>query len=610
MTMNAIEADQLLRLQDPFGALGEDERAEVLRVLSTSHFADGDTIVARWESPAAFYVVGEGAVEERDGSGVLARLGVGDAFDYKAMVEGRSEASFVARGRCSCLAIPAAVLKTLMRQNRAFREHVREALARRLDELLRVQQRREAGAFLLATVGDGPLHPPVFIPPETSVGEAIAEMRSQHSSSVLTRRDGRIGIFTSRDVREKLVLARQPESTPVGDLASYDLITLDHDDFVFNALVAMTKHAVRHVVITRDGDVIGVFEQDDLLTHVSDSSFAVAQRVEKASGVADLEEAGRSIPRLIRSLHERGTRPRYIARMVSDLNRKVFRRLYQELLPGDLADRACLLMLGSEGRGEQLLRTDQDNALILDDAVPRERLEEPLERFTRALIDLGYPPCAGNVMVSNPAWSRSLTQFETEIRHWIARSDVGDLMNLAILYDATAVAGDLTLLERLKSTLMARLRDGGTHLGYFARPVLNFPTPLGLFKRFKVERGEHRGALDIKKGGIFPIVHGVRSLSLENGIGETNTIDRIQLLKTLGVLASSFAADLIEAFDFMSMIRLRSQIEQMEQNKPQDNYIRPATLNRMDRSLLRLSLNTVDDFKKFLKYHFKIYLVS
>ena len=141
---------------------------------------------------------------------------------------------------------------------------------------------------------------------------------------------------------------------------------------------------------------------------------------------------------------------------------------------------------------------------------------------------------------------------------------------------------------------------------HFARVILAFPTPLGLFNRFVLEKGAHAGTLDIKKGGIFPVVHGVRTLALEHGLTETNTIGRLQILSGQRPLGRDFTADLIEAFDFMSMLRLRTQLKQLEEGVATSNAVRPSQLNRLDRSLLRNSLGVVKEFKSLVTLHFRL----
>jgi len=277
----------------------------------------------------------------------------------------------------------------------------------------------------------------------------------------------------------------------------------------------------------------------------------------------------------------------------------------------DLLADSCLMVMGSEGRGEQLLRTDQDNGIVFRDGTPPPGFDEVSRALPEALIELGYPPCPGNVMVSNPAWAKSRDAYRESLREWIHQPSSEGFMNLAIFFDATAVTGDEDLLAELKAYLFELIGGQENVVRHFARTIQSFETPIGLFNRLVVEKGgPHAGKRAIKKGGIFPVVHGVRSLAREYRLAETNTIGRIQALSGRPPFEEGFTADLIEAFEFMSMIRLRAQLEARERDVDTDNRIDPSKLTKLERGLLQDSLKIVKQFKAMLGHHFKLSMVS
>jgi CBS domain-containing protein len=608
MTTTAIA--ERLKTVAPFDRLTADELEEVARALEPATYNAGETVLQRLRPASHLHIVREGEVEEMDASGVIARYPPRSVFDYRTLVQGRAEHHFVARVRTVCDLLPAPIVIALTRRNRDFQAYWQAELERRADALITVQQQREAASFLLARLSESDLHPPIFVAAATPLKDAITLMEQQGVSFLLMERDGRVGIFTGRDAREMALLKGLDPSTPIGELASFDLITLDKDDFLFNALIVMTQHAIRHVVVTDGGRIVGVFEQADLLRFLTDSSFAIASRIERARGLADLEDAGRSIPRLIEALLGRGVKPRYIARVVANLNRKTLRRVFEQIVPAEMRENACLIVMGSEGRAEQLLPTDQDNAVIFAVTAP-EGVHRPLTDFSACLAKLGYPPCPGGIMVSNPLWARPLAEYRRDIGRWLDSGDMHGLLNLAILFDGAAVSGEEGLLAQLKEDIFnfSRRREGA--LAYFARAVLNFNTPLGFLGCFVTEAdGPHKGQLDIKKGGIFPIVHGIRSLALERRILETNTLDRVQALSGIGQFTDTFTADLIEAFDFMTMVRLRQQLDAWRAGVAADNFIDPKRLSKLERGLLRDSLKVVNELKSLLSFHFKLGYVS
>src|SRR5512134_3661180 len=345
------EARAFIEEVRPFDALNAEELERVAEHLTPGRFAPGETILRRLAHPGALFVVADGMVEEADQAGPVALYLRGDTFDSMGLINGRSENAFVSRNRSTCYLLPAQVFHALTRSNPKFRDHYQRDLSRRLDSAVAIQQQREASSFLLAKIGEGRLHPPVFVDPQTTIKQATQSMQAHQATAVLVRGE-RVGIFTERDVRERLVLMGLPETTPVGPLASYDLITLDRDDFLFNALVLMTERAVRHVVITREGAIDGLFEQADLLGYLSNSSYVIASKIDRASTPQDLKPASDALPQLIRSLLERSVKPRYIARIVTELNRKILRKVFSRFATEELQRRCCLIVMGSEGRGE------------------------------------------------------------------------------------------------------------------------------------------------------------------------------------------------------------------------------------------------------------------
>jgi CBS domain-containing protein len=312
---------------------------------------------------------------------------------------------------------------------------------------------------------------------------------------------------------------------------------------------------------------------------------------------------------MVQSLQAKGVKVRYISQLINELNTNVFEKLYQLIAPPELIENSCLMVMGSEGRGEQVLKTDQDNAIILRDGFEFDGLKQVTQKFTETLISFGYPPCPGDIMVSNTYWCKPLSQFKQEIYEWISEPSENSMMNLAIFYDACSVAGDRNLLREAKGYLFEKLQDNRAFFTHFAKPTLSFETPLGFFANFIVEKSHHKNQLDLKKGGIFPLVQGVRSLALEHRLTMTNTIERIKTLEQLDVFEKQFSVELIEALAFLSTLRLQVGLSKLEHSEELDNYIAPNQLNKLERDLLKDSFKIVNEFKKFITYHFKLNMV-
>ncbi|WP_395458946.1 DUF294 nucleotidyltransferase-like domain-containing protein [Azospirillum melinis] len=605
--------------QPPFDLLTDDQRAALAGALDIALYPRDAVLLSREEPTDAMFVVLRGTVQERRGGEVAAVHGPGDRFGLQALygaagagAGGSTARRFVAAEECACHLIPRPALEVLAAENPEFGAAIIGDFAQRMRDLAALRSNREMAALTMARIRQAYLHPPLFVDAAASLRDAAEAMRQNRASSVLVRgADGAVGILTGTDLRDLVVLDGRPVSEPVGPLARYGLLTLDRDDLLFNALVLMTKHAVRRVVVTENGAIAGLLGQSDLLAVLSNHSQVIGLQVEHATDPADLRRASRSIVELIRTLHATGVKVSFIADLVTELNRRIFRKLFELLAPPDLLANSCLIVMGSEGRGEQLLKTDQDNGLILRDGFDCPDLADIAADFTRHLVEFGYPPCPGNIMVSNPDWTRPLAGYKDALFNWVHRPDEAAQMNLAIFYDAAPVAGDATLLAEAKDYLLSRLQDNQMFFTQFARPALSFDTPSGLFAAlFERRRAE---AVDIKKAGIFPIVHGVRALALEKHRAETNTVERIQVLAELGALDRKMAADLVEAFTILSTIRLKARVD-LPDDGPEgegaelaiDNLIHPDRLGKLDRDQFKDCLALVKSFKELIAHHFRL----
>jgi CBS domain-containing protein len=262
--------------------------------------------------------------------------------------------------------------------------------------------------------------------------------------------------------------------------------------------------------------------------------------------------------------------------------------------------------MGSEGRGEQLLKTDQDNGLLLRDGyLPPADLDAICERFSAALERFGYPECPGRIMLSNPDWRGAAADFGRRVRAWLLLPGEGDLLRLAIFMDAHAVAGDAALLEAVRQQLLALAADNDAHLARFAADIDAFGSPAGWWNRL-LGLGDEARAVNLKKAGIFPIVHGVRSLALLHRIAETGTAERIAALQAHGALAAEQGSELLEALHFLMGLRLRSGLAEQELGRVATGNVDPARLSSLERDLLKDALSVVKRFKALLHQRLRL----
>jgi CBS domain-containing protein len=585
----------------PFNRLSPEEIGTVRAALDIGYFRPGETIIARDGAPDSLFIVIKGCVEERAGDEVVALRGPGDAFDSRALVEGRGSNAFVAREETLLNLLPRDVTLRLINQNPRFASFFYLDISRKLDAISREEEAARFAPLMTARISDLTVRRAEFIDGTDSIQRAGARMSETSSYALFVREGERIGILTRSDLVNAVILERWPVENPVGRLAHSPVICVAPDDFVSTALLRMTKHNKRRIAVAKDGEFVGILEDIDLLSFLAGNAQLVAARIDRASSVAGVASAAQAIEPQIRTLRRQGVKIEVVCEIVSDLNRRLHAKLFSLIAPQSIRERGCLIVMGSEGRGEQTFRTDQDNGLILSEPVPAKDLDRFRADLFDALETCGFPPCPGEVMVRNPLWSKTLAEFRDDFHRWLALSDEAGVMNVAIFYDAEAVAGDARLLQAAKQDLIEAMRGEPVHLARFARAVDAFPTPIGFFNNLVTSKADG-DALDLKKGGIFPIVHGVRALALEKGLSETNTAARIAKLAELATFEPGFAPELTEALHYLMSMRLDAQIAE----RASTSLVRPKELSTMERDLLRDAFHVTKRLREQVRRHFNL----
>jgi CBS domain-containing protein len=602
--MSILEQKTFISDIPPFNQLQPHELEAVADAMDIAYFKKGEYLIRQGSSPEALYIIIKGIVQEKHDDEIVSLYVSQDSFGAISLLEGKSQNDFIVQEELISYVLPKELFFTFIQCNGRFKEFYYQDLSKRLNSLIEQRNSTELTSFMVAKIKEIYIQPPVFVEANTSVYDAVQTMTQQKSSFILVKANDDIGIVTDKDLRDHVVLQRYSIDAPIANMASYNLISLSPDDFLLHALQVMLRHSIKHLIIKKDDEILGILEQIDLLSYLSNHTRLVAVQIERAQNKAQLKVASQNMMNMIKAFNANGMKIKYMMQWVNELNQQVFKKLYAFIAPPELLENSCLLVMGSEGRGEQILKTDQDNAIILRDGFVYEDLEQLTQELSETLVDFGYPLCPGKIMVSNPSWCQPLKEFKNQIFQWVVKFKE-PLLDLAIFCDAKAVAGDASLLEEAKQYLYERLQDNQAFFSHFAKPTISFETPLSLFTTFIVDKS-HENQLDIKKGGIFPIVHGVRSLALEHKIMETSTLKRIKVLTEKGIFETAFATDLTEALGFMISLRLEFELNKMKQGQAYDNYIQPSQLNKLERDLLKDSLKIVNHFKQFITYHFKL----
>jgi CBS domain-containing protein len=461
---------------------------------------------------------------------------------------------------------------------------------------------REMLLLASARVRDTYVRKPFYVDGALDLISVCRELAAHGMTHALVRDGERLGIFTTTDLRDAMLRPQPPSRLAVRDVSRFDLVEVQADAEVFEALLLMVRHRV-HRVVVRDGDeVVGVLGQLDLVSFVAHHSHIVALQIDEAQGLEELQDAARRIDHTVALLHGSGIHVERIARMVDELNKRLVARAWTLVAPPELLANSCLLVMGSEGRGEQIVKTDQDNALLLRDGFDASGVGTVTARFSEVLASFGYPPCPGNIMLSNPAWCQSVSDFTETQRRWIYGISPDGPMHLAIFFDAVAVAGDAGLLEAARAHLENQFSGQDTYLARFAKAADQFQEPGNWFTRLTTRRDDQ--PLDLKKLGTFPIVHGARALALRHGVRERGTAARLRRLAELGHLEPQLAGELVDALHFLMALRLSHQLRQRAGGTQPGNVVRASELGVLEREPLRDSLAIVRRFRSLLRSRF------
>ena len=595
----------------PFDCLTLDEQRLVRDSVDIAYFPAGDTVLAVGDRPTHLFIVIKGFVQQFDGTEVVTTYGPDDCFDGRGLVAGRCSSRFVAAEEVVAYQLTHAAVSQLIASNAAFGALLFSDLSNKLSAVSQRQSRHELQSLSMARVDEAFVRAAHWVDADLSIVDVVRQFHLLRTASVLVRdraqKPPALGIFTTAGLQRAILHGTPLDRLTVGEVANFSLIGVKPSDQIGDALAVMIKHKVHRVVVAEGDDITGVLEALDLFSFLSNHSYLINIQIIEAQDLTALRQAAERITRLIGLLYRGGTRVELIARLVQELNARLFERTWQLLAPKELLANSCLFVMGSEGRGEQLLKTDQDNGLVLRDGYePSVDVAAVCAAFSQALADFGYPPCPGGIMVSQPGWRLPQTQFCQAVRQWWLTPGTDHLMNLAIFMDAHAVAGDPALLEPVRQTVLELAADNDAVMARFAAAINLFGQTSGWWNRLFTLGESAREAMDIKKAGMFPLVHGVRSLALAHRITETATARRIEALRAIGKLPDALATDLTDSLHFFMGLRLKAGMQELDKQQPVSGGVQVDQLSSLDRDLLKDTLGVVKQLRQLLTLRFHL----
>ncbi len=596
MSVELAEVRDFLAAHAPFSQLPADTLDALPAKLTARYFRRGTTLVAVGQRNNTMFILRSGAVDIKDAHGALVeRADEGACFAMSSVISGGPSAfTMTAVEDTLTLLMPGEVFHELLRTQPPFSAFFMQQQAGRIRSAVQAVHVDDAGAAIMRTrVSDIAKRAPITAAPEASIRQAAQAMSDARVSAILvTDADRLVGIMTDRDLR-RVVADGLDCNAPVSTLMTPDPSTVTGDALAFEVLMGMTQRRIHHLPVVDGGRPVGMVTAGDLMRLEQTNPVYLVGDISKQTDLDGLVNSAKRLPHVVETLAGQEIPAADVARVVTAVSDALARRLLNlaEAELGTPPVRYCWVVLGSQGRMEQGLGSDQDSALLLDDAYRPEHdayFAALAERVVAGLELCGYPRCPGDMMASNPDWRLRNSDWAVHFGRWINSPDPDALLNTQTFFDMRPLYGDNALHARLASAIGAAAPGSPRFLQQLATQAQAWKVPLGFFRDFALsDSGDHRNTLDLKAGGIAAVVQMARVLALSRGITTVNTSERLRAAAAAGALSAENAENLVDAYEFILQVRLGHQVRRLRAGAVPDNHVNPAELTSFEKRHLR-----------------------
>jgi CBS domain-containing protein len=623
---------RFLREHVPFSRMARKDLEFVAERAQLAYFPVGTTIVDPADGMANnLYVIQRGHVRVQNMAvaGDDEVRGPGESFPVAALSAGAAGTRrFEATEDVFCYRLPRADFDALRQASPPFAEYCTQVMAGVVHHSLghlrqNFSHRAVEQRTLLEPLRNVVRRNPVFCETGTPIRAALESMRRERISSipVVDGSQRPVGIFTQTDLLERVVLEGVDLATPISTVMTHGPGTIDEMATAQEALAQMAQLGFHQLMVTREGRLVGVVSERDLFALQRVTMRNILQSTRLARDVAALKRVVADIGSLTDNLIAQGAAAEPLTHTITSLNDALTHRLFDLLLPEYELEEIewCWLSVGSEGRREQTVVTDQDNAILFHcrpgelGSVRRDLLE-----FARAandgLAELGFPLCPGNIMASNPEHCLEANEWRERFGGWLREPTPEALLGANIFFDFRPLVGNAGLAENLRAWLGELAAGNRLFLRMLVHNALQVEPPLGVIRKFRTDDGEHAGTIDLKSHGTRIFVDAARAFALALGIGETNTSQRLRLAgRRLGVDERQ-TDSVVEAYHYLQMLRLRTQRGEHDEEpgtpaqaaRPaaSANRVNPYALNELDQRMLKESFRQARALQQQLEQAF------
>jgi CBS domain-containing protein len=635
---------EFLRSVPPFDTVGTSALTHLISQMEMAYFPGGQRIVSKGDRTFQhLYIIQKGSAKlsliDDEGEDLLVDVrGEGDYFGATSLLQDKPAMFDISVGQdLICLMLPAENVRQLVKSYPVFERYFSFSLARTIKAVRQTaefqcpypigQSAISLEAFLTGKrVTDLMNKNLLTCAPYISVQSAARMMAQSRVSSIVVTGNGLypLGIMTDNDLRTKVLAAGLSPEVAVAGVMSQPVQTVSPEADAFDALLTMSRHGVRLLVVVENDRMVGIISEHDLQMEAGSSPLLVIGEIKRTNSLDTLVGLRYKINSVLEMMLRWGGPVKQLVALVTELNDRLTIRIL-ELVEEEMEREGFgkppvpygWLAFGSEGRKEQTLYTDQDNALFFalkpdgDPAECKKWFMQFAQRVVAYLVRSGIPECPGGIMASNPQWNLPEDRWLDTFLGWIKDPSPEPLLMASIFFDFRPIYSGTNFPYLLEDQLLKTIRKSGLFMRFLAKNALINRPPLGLLKRFVVEKsGEHKNKFDLKQRGLTPVVDAARVLSLSLGIKTQNTHDRLAEINRLGIIDNNFHADLQEAYEFLIYLQISRHLDALAQGQAPDNFLDPASLNGLQRKMLKESFAVVRHLQETIEIRFQTKLVE
>lgn len=451
---------------------------------------------------------------------------------------------------------------------------------------------------------------------DTAIYEAAGLMRRAKVSCLFVKGEGGLiaGYVTDITLRDNVLACQVDTHSPIREVMDSPIVSITSDAFVYEAILLMFRTKTRYLLIEKEGVYTGFISRNKLLSDQARSPFMFIQSVKLALSVEELRRKWQKVPELVHQLLERGVKAEIVNQVITAVSDTIALKVIEEVVAevGEPPARFVFMVLGSEGRKEQTLKTDQDNAIIYEDKAneQRELVRAYFLKFAALVSErldyVGFSFCEGGFMAKNPKWTHSLSHWKRNYANWMAESNPETVMKFSTFFDCRYLYGEVGIMEELKGFLKKELQSKSLDLFLYhiAKNALQYEPPLTFFNNIKTFSKGSQQVFNLKKT-MTPIVDLVRVYALKHRVFTTNTGERIAALQEMGIFQEKECRELLQSYYYLMSMRLRKQAVQIIDDKSEpDNYLDPTQLTKVERVTLKEIFKVIEGFQQRIKLVF------